>query len=172
MTTGKTITLTRQNFDGKVMSLLFNMLYRLVITFLPRSKYLLISWLQSPSPVILEPPRIKSVTVSIASHLFAMKWLTDSFFSGIRLGWLLLFANSSTFLGRQINAVERIWPSLTEIWIQILPVLLTSWEHPDESLLWAQMSSPRQLQYDCLSHGVVGMERESSYICEHKKHIA
>ena len=150
----------------------FNMLSRLVITFLPRSKCLLISWLQSPSAVILEPKKIKSVTVSIASHLFVMKWLTDSFFSSVRLGWLLLFANSSTFLGRQINAVERMWPSLTEIWIQILPVLLTSWEHPDKSLLWAQMSSPWQLQYDCLSHGVVGMERDSSYIREHKKHIA
>ena len=63
MTTGKTITLTRQNFVGKEMSLLFNMLSRLVITFLPRSKCLLISWLQSPSAVILEPPKIKSVTV-------------------------------------------------------------------------------------------------------------
>ena len=67
-TTGKTIALSRQTFVGKVMSLLFiNMLSRLVITFLPRSKRLLISWLQSPSAVILEPPKIKSVTVSIVS---------------------------------------------------------------------------------------------------------
>ena len=65
MTTGKTITLTRWTFVSKVMSLLFNMLSRLVITFLPRSKRLLISWLQSPSVVILEPKKIKSVTVSI-----------------------------------------------------------------------------------------------------------
>ena len=64
MTTGKTIALTRQTFVGKVMSLLFNMLSRLVITFLPRSKCLLISWLQSPSAVILEPQKIKSDTVS------------------------------------------------------------------------------------------------------------
>ena len=63
MTTGKTITLTRWTFVGKVMSLLFNMLSRLVITFLPRSKRLLISWLQSPSAVILEPQEIKSATV-------------------------------------------------------------------------------------------------------------
>ena len=68
MTTGKTIGLTRQNFVGKVMSLLFNMLSRLVITFLPRSKSLLISWLQSPSAVILEPKRIKSVTVGNAGY--------------------------------------------------------------------------------------------------------
>ena len=67
MTTGKTIALTRWTFVCKVMSLLFNMLSRLVITFLPRSKHLLISWLQSPSAVILEPKKIKSVTVSIAS---------------------------------------------------------------------------------------------------------
>ena len=67
MTTGKTIALTRQTFVGKVMSLLFNMLSRLVVTFLPRSKRLLISWLQSPSTVILEPKKIKSVTVSIVS---------------------------------------------------------------------------------------------------------
>ena len=67
MTTGKPIALTRQTFVGKVMSLLFNMLSRLVITFLPRSKRLLISWLQSPSAVILEPPKIKSDTVSTVS---------------------------------------------------------------------------------------------------------
>ena len=64
MTTGKTIALTRQTFVGKVMSLFFNMLFRLVITFLPRSKRLLTSWLQSPSAVILEPRKIKSATVS------------------------------------------------------------------------------------------------------------
>ena len=79
MTTGKTIALTRQTFVGKVMSLLFNTLSRFVIAFLPKSKCLLISWLQSPatmvilepqkikSAVILEPPKIKSVTVSIVS---------------------------------------------------------------------------------------------------------
>ena len=67
MTTGKTIALTRQTFVGKVMSLLFNMLSRLVITFLPRSKHLLILWLQSPSAVILEPKKMKSVTVSTVS---------------------------------------------------------------------------------------------------------
>ena len=73
MTTGKTIALTRWTFVDKVMSLLFKMLSSLVITFLPRSKCLLNSWLQSPSAVNLEPRKIKSVTVSIIS-LFAMKW--------------------------------------------------------------------------------------------------
>ena len=67
MTTGKNIDLTRWNFVGKVMSLLFNKLSRLVITFLPKRKHLLISWLQSPSAVILEPKEIKSVTISTVS---------------------------------------------------------------------------------------------------------
>ena len=67
MTTGKTIALTRWTFVGKVLSLLFSMLSGLVIAFLPRSKRLLISWLWSPSAVILEPPKIKSVTVSTVS---------------------------------------------------------------------------------------------------------
>ena len=67
MTTGKTIELTRRTFAGKAMSLLFNMLSRLVIAFLPRSKHLLISWLQLPSTVILEPKQIKSIIVSIVS---------------------------------------------------------------------------------------------------------
>ena len=67
LTTGKTIALTRWTFVGKVISLLLNMLSRLLITFLPRSKHLLISWLQSPYAVILELKKIKSVTVSIVS---------------------------------------------------------------------------------------------------------
>ena len=73
MTTGKTIALTRQTCVDKVMSLFFNMLSRLVITFLPRSKCLLISWMQSPSAVILEPPKIKSATVcpSISHQVMA-----------------------------------------------------------------------------------------------------
>ena len=80
MTTGKTIALTRWTFVDKVMSLLFNMLFRLVITFFPRSKHLLISWLQSPSAVILEPKKIKSATVSTVSPSIChevikrMKW--------------------------------------------------------------------------------------------------
>ena len=67
MTTGKTIALTRWTFIGKVMSLLFNILSGFIIDFLPRSKHLLISWLQSPSAVILEPLKIKSLTASIVS---------------------------------------------------------------------------------------------------------
>ena len=67
MTTGKTIALTRHTFVGKVMSLLFNMLFRLIITFLPRSERLLISWLRSSSEVILDPKKIKSLTLFIVS---------------------------------------------------------------------------------------------------------
>ena len=74
MTTGKAIALIRRTLVGKVMSLLLNMLSRLVITFLPGSKSLLISWLQSPSAVILEPPKIKSDSVLTVPHLFPMKW--------------------------------------------------------------------------------------------------
>ena len=74
MTTGKTRALTRHIFVGKVMSLLFNMLSRLVIAFLPRSKGLLISWLQSSSAVILEPPKNKVSLFPLFPHLFAMKW--------------------------------------------------------------------------------------------------
>ena len=75
VTTGKTIALTRRTFVGKVTSLLLNMLSRLVITFLPRSKHLLISWMQSPSAVILEPRKIKVWhCFQLFPHLFPMKW--------------------------------------------------------------------------------------------------
>ena len=75
MTMGKTIALTRRTFVGKVRSLLFNMLSRLVMTFLPRSKRFLISWLQSPCAVILEPLKIKSLTVSIVSYSICHEWM-------------------------------------------------------------------------------------------------
>ena len=88
MTTGKAIALTRRTFVGKVMSLLLNMLSRLVITFLPRSKHLLISWLQSLSAVILEPPKIKSDTVSTVSP-FAMKWWDQMSSSSFSECWVL-----------------------------------------------------------------------------------
>ena len=94
MTTGKTIALTRWTFVGKVMSLLFNMLSKLAITFLPRSKRLLISWLQSPFAVILELPKIKPDTVS---HLFPMKWWDRMPWSSFSECWALsqLFLLSS-----------------------------------------------------------------------------
>ena len=102
MTTGKTIALTRLTFVGKVISLLFNMLSRLVITFLTRSKGLLISWLQSLSAVILEPPKIKSFTVSIISpSIFHEVMGLDAM---ILLFWMLNFkpnlSLSFTFIKR------------------------------------------------------------------------
>ena len=89
MTTGKTIALTRQTFVGKVMSLLLNMLSRLVITFLPRSKHLLISWLQSPSAVILEPKKIKSDTVSTVSPTISHEWGDQIQWSSFSECWAL-----------------------------------------------------------------------------------
>ena len=83
MTTGKNIALTRQTFVGKMMSLLFNMLSRLVITFLPRSKCLLISWLQSPSALFLEPRKIKSATVSTVSPSICHEVISTSNWSSL-----------------------------------------------------------------------------------------
>ena len=95
MTTGKTIALTRRAFVDKVMSLLFNMLSMLVITFLPRSKCLLISWLQSPFAVILDPKKIKSVTVSTVSLLCHEVMGLDAI---ILVVWMLSFKQTFTFL--------------------------------------------------------------------------
>ena len=89
MTTGKTIALIRWTFVGKVMFLLFNMLSRLVITFLPRSKHLLISWLQSPSAVILEPQKIKSDTVSTVSPSISHEVMGPD--AMILVSWMLSF---------------------------------------------------------------------------------
>ena len=89
MTTGKTIALTRQTFVDKAMSLLFNMLSRLVITFLPRSKCLIISWLQSPSSVILEPKKIKSVTVSIVFSSVCHEGMRPGHETMIFIFWML-----------------------------------------------------------------------------------
>ena len=89
MTTAKTIALTRRTFVGKIMSLLFNMLSRSVITFLPRSKHLLISWLQSPSAVILEPRKIKSDTVSTVSPSISYEVMWPD--AMIFIFWMLSF---------------------------------------------------------------------------------
>ena len=86
MTSGKTIALTRWTFVGKAMSLLSNIQSRLVIAFLPRSKHLLISWLQSPSAVILEPPKIKLPLFPLFPHLFVMKWWDQM--PWVRITWV------------------------------------------------------------------------------------
>ena len=105
MTTGKTIVLTRQTFVGKVMSLLLNMLSRLVITFLPRSKHLLISWLQSPSAVSLEPKKIKSVTVSIVSPFICHEVMGQD--AMILVFWMLSF--KPTFSLFSFTFIKRLF---------------------------------------------------------------
>ena len=107
MTTGKTIAVTRWIFVGKVMSLLFNMMPRLVITFLPRSKRLLISWLQSPSAVILEPPKIKSLTVSVVTPSIWLEVMGPD--AVILVFWMLSFKpifslSSFTFIKRLFSS--------------------------------------------------------------------
>ena len=113
MTTGKTIALTRWTFVGKVMSLLFNMLSRLVITFLPRSKHLLISWLQSPTAVILEPPKIKSDTVSTVSPSICHEVMGPD--AMILVFWMLSF--KPTFWLSSFTFIKRLFssPSLSDI---------------------------------------------------------
>ena len=107
MTTGKIIALTRWTFVGKVISLLFNMLSRLVIAFLPRSKHLLISWLQSPSALILEPPKIKSVTVSIISPSICHEVMRRD--AMIFVFWMLSF--KSTFSFSSFTFIKRFFSS-------------------------------------------------------------
>ena len=107
MTTGKTIALTRQTFVGKVMSLLLNMPSRLVVTFLPRSKHLLISWLQSPSAVILEPRRIKSDTVSTVSPSISHEVMGPD--AMIFIFWMLSF--KPTFSLSTFTFIKRLLSS-------------------------------------------------------------
>ena len=129
MTTGKTITLTRQTFVGKVMFLVFYMLSRLVITFLPRSKRLLISWLQSPSAVILEP-RKSLPLFPLFPHLFAMKWWTRCHdLSFLNVSLKPTFSLSSfTFIKRLLSSSSpsaiRVVSSAYLRWLIFLPAIL------------------------------------------------
>ena len=107
ITTWKTITLTRWTFVGKVMSLLFNMLSRLVIAFLPRSKCLLISWLQSPPAVILEPKKLKSVTVSVVSPSICHEVMGPD--AMILVSWMLSF--KSIFSLSSFSFIKRLFSS-------------------------------------------------------------
>ena len=102
MTTGKTIALKRWTFVRKVMSLLFNMLSRLVIAFLPRSKHFLISWLQSPSAVILEPKKIKSITVSIVSPSICYEVMGPDM-------WTTVLSNSMKLWAMPCKANQDEW---------------------------------------------------------------
>ena len=147
MITGKTIALSRQTFVGKVMSLLFNMLSRLVIAFLPRSKCLLISWLQSLSAVILDSRKIKSVTVSTVSRSICHEVLgTDVM---ILAFWMLSFKptfslSSFTFIKRHfssssISAVRVV----SSAYLRLLYFSLQSWFqlvlHPAQHFSWCTL---------------------------------
>ena len=107
MTTGKIIALTRWTFVGKVMSLLFNKLSSLVITFLPRSKHLLISWLQSPSTVILEPPKIKFSLFPLFPHRFCNEVMAPD--AMILVFWMLSF--KPTFSLPSFTFIKRLFSS-------------------------------------------------------------
>ena len=137
--TGKTIALTRLTFVGKVMSLLFNMLFRLVITFLPRSKCLLISWLQSPSAVILEAPKIKSATVSTVSPsichevmgpdamilVFWMLSFKPTFHSPPSLSWLINYQEQFIFcLGLYKESFDSFLPTVSLFTISIILIFM------------------------------------------------
>ena len=131
MTTRKTITLTRRTLLGKVMSLLLNILFRLVITFAPRSKHLLISWLQSPSAVILEPPKRKSNTVSTVSQSISHEVMGPD--AMIFVFWMLSFKPtfslySFTFIrmlfsSSSLSAI-RVVSSAYLRWLIFLPAIL------------------------------------------------
>ena len=138
MTTGKTIALTTWTFVGKVMSLLFNMLSRLVIAFLPRGKHLLISWLKSPSAVILEPKKMKSVTVSIVSPspCYEMMGLDAM----ILVSWILSFKPTIslsffTFIKRlfsspSLSVIRVVSPAYLRSLIFLLAILIPACAHP------------------------------------------
>ena len=126
MTTGKTIALTRWTFVGKVIPLLFNMLSMLVKTFLPRSKHLLISWLQSPSAVILEPPKVKSVTVSIVSPSICHEVMGPD--AMIFVFWMLSFKptfslSSFTFIKRLFSSLLSAIRVMSSVYLRLLVFL-------------------------------------------------
>ena len=137
MATGKNVALTRWPFVSKVMSLLFNMLSRLVIAFLPRSKSLLISWLQSPSAVILKPKKIKPVTVSFASPSICHEVMgTDAM---ILVFWMLSFKpafslSSFTFIKRlfssSFSAIRVVSTVYLRLLIFLLAILISALLHP------------------------------------------
>ena len=143
MTVGKTIALTRWAFVGKVMSLLFNVLSRLVIAFLPRHKHLLISWLQSPSVVILEPPKIKSLPISLVSLSICHEVMGPD--AMILVFWMLSFKPtfslcSFAFIKRlfssSLSAIRVVSSAYLRLWIFLQAVLIPAWVHPAWHFAW------------------------------------
>ena len=147
MTTGKTIALTKWTFLGKVMSLLLNMLSRLVITFLPRSKHLLISWLQSPSTVILEPRKIKSTTVSTVSPYICHEVMGPD--AMILVFWMLSFKptfslSSFTFVKRllsfsSLSAIRVVSSAYLRLLIVLLAILIPACVYPAQHFSWCTL---------------------------------
>ena len=150
MTTGKTIAFTRWTFVGKVMSLLFNMLSRLVIAFLPKSKRLLISWLWSPSAVILESKKIKSVTVSIVSPSIYHEMMGPD--AMILVFWMFSFkpafsCSSFTFLKRffsssSLSVIKVVYSAYLRLLIFPLPApqsWFQLWPHPAWHFMWCTL---------------------------------
>ena len=147
MTTGKTIALTGWTFVGKVMSLLFNMLSGLVIAFLPRNKCLLISWLQSPSPVILEPNKRKSVTVSIVSPSICHEGMGPD--AMILVFWMLSFQPTSllssfTFIKRlfsssSLSAIRVVSSAYLRLLIFIPVIWFQLVIHPGWHFAWCTL---------------------------------
>ena len=151
MTNGKNIALTRWTFLGKVMSLLFNMLCRLVITFLPRNNRLLISWLQSPSAVILEPPKIKSVTVSTVPPSICHEMIRPD--AMVLVFWMLSF--KPTFSGPH-KGHQNWWPIGCPS-SQTKASLLTWQDH------WKLISLLGQKQWKQCDRATSGCPREASF---------
>ena len=135
MTTGKAIALTLQTFVSKVMSLLFSMLSRFVIAFLPRSKPLLISWLQSLFTVNLEPKKIKVChCFHFSHHLFAKKWWDQMLWSSFFKCWVLsqIFHSSFTFIKRlfsssSFSAIRMVSSAYLRLLMFLLSVLIPAW---------------------------------------------
>ena len=157
MTTGKTIALTRRTFVGKVMSLLFNMLCRLVITFLPRSERLLISWLQSPSAVILEPKKIKFVTVSIVSPPVCHKVMGPD--AMILVFWMLSF--KAAFSLSSFTFIKRLFSSS---WLSAIRVV-SSIIQCSSSILGVHPREMKHMSKDVYSNV------HSSFICNSQMSI-
>ena len=147
MTTGKNIALTRWTFVDKVMSLLFNMLSGLVITFLPRSKCLLISWLQSPSAVILEPPKIKSATVYTVSPTICHEVMGPDIM--ILVFWMLSFKptfslSSFTFIKKlfsssSLSAIRVVSSAYLRLLIFLPAILIPACALPAQGFSWCTL---------------------------------
>ena len=165
---GKTIALTRWTFVGKVVSLLFNMLSSLVIAFLPKSKCVLISWLQSPSAVILKPPKIKSVTVSIASpsNCLEVTGLDAMIFVFWMLSLKLAFSLSSfTFIKRLfssslLSAVRVVSSAYLRLLIFLLAILIlvSASSSPAFHVMYSAYKLNKQVKYTALLYSFPNLE--------------